>query len=411
MISMIVSQSLAETGLTVSVLTSFEDAHITRDEWDQVVLNVGGDLYMTYDWCQIWWHHYGQGRELRLFIFRQGGAIVGLAPMFIERIWLGLVSLKLAKRVGADFALTIFSLPLTVDYAEIAYKELITRLIEGDRCDAVWFGFMPGNDATAGSLRHACHSLRGIVTVARDTAVGPHTVFRLPDSFELYLGGLDGRQRQNYRRRLKLFNKSFNVRSDVVSSPQEATAAFANFVSLHTVQWKTKGKPGHFGDWPGSEAFNTDLVDRLSRLGRFRLARIFADEQIISYQYAFVFGRNCYWRLPARVMENNWDRFGLGILGMLQLIELMILEHLQCVEAGVGHYDHKLHFNGQELQYRSCVVRRTQFGAMLRTSLFLMLSDLLHLVYYRVWRLRIAPHMAFRATPLWSTWIRATHRQ
>ena len=34
---------------------------------------------------------------------------------------------------------------------------------------------------------------------------------------------------------------------------------------MHASQWAAEGKLGHFGDWPHSEAFNTDLVNELSR--------------------------------------------------------------------------------------------------------------------------------------------------
>src|SRR5579863_5124174 len=187
----VIPKAVANTAeFTVTVTESFEGAGITREEWDQLVLDVGGDLYITYDWCRIWWRHYGQERQLRLYIFREGSRLVGLAPMFFERVRLGPISLKLAKRVGADFALTIFGLPLAVDYAEIAYCELITRLIVGENCDAVWLGFMPGNDPTLKNLRAACRSLQEFVAVARDAPAGPHMLFHLPDSFESYVTSL-----------------------------------------------------------------------------------------------------------------------------------------------------------------------------------------------------------------------------
>ena len=202
--------------LTVTVHDSFEDAGISREEWDRFVSDTGGGLYVTYDWCRIWWRHYGGKRELRLYVLRAGSRLVGLAPMFIERVWLGPIALKIAKRVGADFALTLFTLPLVTDYIQVAYRELIARLVDGENCDAVWFGFMPGNDLTLGGLRDACRSLQYRVIIVRDMPAGVHTQFRLPNTFEAYIAGLDKRRRSEYRRQLKLLNKSFKLESDVV---------------------------------------------------------------------------------------------------------------------------------------------------------------------------------------------------
>ena len=40
--------------LIVRVYGSFDDAGISREEWDQFVSDTDGDLYVTYDWCRIW---------------------------------------------------------------------------------------------------------------------------------------------------------------------------------------------------------------------------------------------------------------------------------------------------------------------------------------------------------------------
>jgi CelD/BcsL family acetyltransferase involved in cellulose biosynthesis len=393
--------------LTVTVLDSFDAGSVAREEWDNLVQDLGGNIYVTYDWCRIWWRHYGENRRLRIYVLRRGRRLVGVAPMFIERVRLGPVSLKIGKRVGADFALTIFALPLAPNCADIAYAELITRLIVSEKCDAVWFGLMPGNDTTANNLREACCELQELVTVARDAPAGPHTLFHLPDSFDAYLAGLDKRQRQNYRRDTNLLSRTFKVESDVVKDPLQAQEVFADFKSAHDRQWQAEGKLGHFGDWPRSDLFNADLTNELSRLGRFRMVRIVADGRVVAWQYAFVFGDCCFWRLPARVAENELARFGLGRLGLIQLIEAMIAEGVHRIEAGVGRYDYKRQLGGQVLELRSVLVVKKHVWAVLRARLFLQLSDFLQLVYYRVWFVRLAPRLRLCRRPLWRTWIRS----
>ncbi len=399
--------TLASSDLIVEVTDSFEEVNTTREDWDRFVLSVGGDLYVSYDWCRIWWRYYGKYRRLRLFTFRMSGQLVGLAPMFVEQVRLGPIVIRIAKRVGSDSALTIFALPLAADYAAFCYRELISKLIEDEKCDAVSFGFMPGDDPTLSSLRDSCEQLRGVLTCVRDAPAGPQTFFHLPDAFEKYLLALDSGQRQNYRRRLKQLKQAFDVKGDVVREASEARSAFDHFTDLHESQWRREGKPGHFGDWPHSTAFNSDLVDQLSRLDRFRMVRLLADSRVIAYQYAFVFGGCCYWRLPARAPDNELDRFGLGVLGMVQMFETMINEGVGRVEAGVGHYDYKMRFGGEELQMRSFLVAAARPGTGLRVRLFLWLSDQLHFIYYRIWRLRVAPRLPFREGPLWRTWIRS----
>jgi CelD/BcsL family acetyltransferase involved in cellulose biosynthesis len=396
-----------EAAVAVTVATSFEAANISRDEWDNFVLGVGGDLYSSYDWCRIWWRHYATNRHLRLFVFRQGSQLVGLVPMFIERVRLGPVAIRIAKRVSSDFALAIFSLPVSDAWAETAFRELIQILIERERCDAIWFGFLPDDDPSLQSLRTVCNSARGPAALARDAVAGAHVFFHLPDNFETYVASLAKRARQNYRRRLSLLKKTFAVEQSIVSDPADAPRAFFEFQEFHTTQWKSEGKPGHFGDWPHSDAFNLDLVKQLSELGRFRMVRLSAGGDVVAMQYAFTFGGNCYWRLPARAVEKDMSRFGLGMLGLLQLIEQMSREGIRRIEAGAGRYDYKIEYGGRESSFLSLLVRSTRWGSSLRVHLFLGISDLIHFTYYRVWRLRIAPRLPLPRRPLWRTWIRS----
>ena len=393
--------------IEMSVAESFETAAVAREEWDDFVLSVRGDVYMTFDWCRIWWRHYGKGRALRLFIFREHGRLVGLAPMFVERVRLGPVSPKFGKRVGADHALAVFALPIAKDCAERAYVRVLERLIRGDRCDAVWIGFCPGDDPTLPGLRAAVGSLGDLASMVRDVSEGPHTVFDLPETFDAYLKRLDSRQRQNYRRRLKLLQNAFTVEREVISDPVLAARSFVDFRLAHEKQWKAEGKLGHFADWPGAAEFNSDLVDCLSKSGRFRMIQLKANGAVVCQQYAFVYGDRCFWRLPSRTVEVEFEKFGLGVLGLVQLIEAMIDEGVRSIEAGVGHYDYKLHFGGMEYKTQTCVVAANRRFVDLRFKLFAFVSSLLHLVYYRMWFVRFAPRFPFLRRPLSRSWIRS----
>jgi CelD/BcsL family acetyltransferase involved in cellulose biosynthesis len=234
-----------------------------------------------------------------------------------------------------------------------------------------------------------------------------HVFFHLPDNFETYVASLHTGARQKYRRRLRLLKKTFAVEESIVSDPAHAPRAFFEFQEFHTTQWKSEGKPGHFGDWPHSDAFNLDMVKQLSQLGRFRMIRLSANGKPVAMQYAFTFGENCYWRLPARAVGEEMNRFGLGTLGLLQLIEQMSREGIRRIEGGPSHYDYKIEYGGRETSFVSLLVRSTRWGSSLRVRLFLGISDLLHFAYYRVWRLRIAPRLPLPRMPLWRTWIRS----
>ena len=54
--------------LASQVYDSFYSILELRQEWDAFVESVKGDIYLTFDWCRIWWELYGAKRYLRIFI-------------------------------------------------------------------------------------------------------------------------------------------------------------------------------------------------------------------------------------------------------------------------------------------------------------------------------------------------------
>jgi CelD/BcsL family acetyltransferase involved in cellulose biosynthesis len=214
-------------------------------------------------------------------------------------------------------------------------------------------------------------------------------------------------QRQNYRRQWKLLEKQFEVREIVVEDDLEAPQAFANFQTAHERQWKSERKLGHFGDWPDSAEFNAELVETLSKFALLRIIQLTANGEIVSYQYGFVYGRRFFWRLPARAMEPSFKTYGLGVLGLVRMIEILIGEGVREIEGGVGHYDYKSRFGATELQTQSIVISSVRAWSKNRVLLFLKLAGWLHLIYYRIWRGRALRYLPFRAGRLWRIWIRS----
>jgi hypothetical protein len=79
---------------------------------------------------------------------------------------------------------------------------------------------------------------------------------------------------------------------------------------------------------------------------------------------------------------------------------------LRDVEAGPGHYEYKMRLGAEEHPLRRVVLAAPTAAARARTALLLRWADLLHLVYYRGWFLKLAPRLGRSGRPLWGPWIR-----
>ena len=164
---------------------------------------------------------------------------------------------------------------------------------------------------------------------------------------------------------------------------------------------------GHFGDWPGAEAFNRSLVSVMSQAGRLRLLRLRANDRVVARQYSLVFGNTCYCRLAARAVQRDWDPYGLGRLSLMKLFERLIPEGVHRVDVGTGTYEYKLRLGGEEHNVRSILIVAKRSGARRRARVFCALADAIDRFYYRLWYCRLAPRLPLRHGPLWTTWIRS----
>jgi CelD/BcsL family acetyltransferase involved in cellulose biosynthesis len=392
----------ATSGLSVERLGSLDDLDPVREEWDGFVEESGSDIYFTVDWLQAWWMHYGRGRTFEGLIVRHGDRMVGALPFSVERLRAGPFPVRLGRFVGADSTLPVFTPAIAEGFEEPVLQAALDRLLGDAGCVAVSLSPLSGESrAAAAAERVAAQRFR----LVRSDSTRPHTVFRFPGSFEEYLAGLSKSQRQNHRRYLRQLHGKHEISYRSVSG-DDAISYFDRFLKLHAAHWQAEGKLGHFGDWPASEEFNRDLIARMAATGRARFYEIAGDGRVLAIEYSFVLGDRCYWRLPARDLDPELQKVRLGRLSLAEMFRVLIEDGQTMVEAGPGSYEYKVRLGGREHPLRRVVISGPSISSRWRSALLLRWADLLHLVYYRGWFLKLAPRLGRSSRPLWGRWIR-----
>lgn len=388
-------------GLGLWVGDHFKQVPITAREWDTVVEQLGGSIYMTWDWLTTWWRFYGQGKRLRLFLLRRADQWVGVLPLYLETLGSGPLSLKVARLVGANIPPKVFDPPLAPAWAGECLRAVCAHL-EAEGCGLFSLGPVSEESAVFNADWSATTQVFGRRCLQRVSA-GVHTTFRLPSSFEEYQSSY-GRK----NRKLRMLGREHPMRIEVIrDGGQTLFAAFEEFVRLHMAQWRADGLPGHFGAWPHGLAYNRSLVAAQASHGRVRLLRIWAGNQVVCAQYAFAWANRWCWELPARAIGPTWDRFSLGPSGIVIMLGEALKEGCSRVEGGLGHYTYKLRLGATEHPVwlyrflpggvRQAIQRKAAFAARF----------LLKGVYQKLWYRRIQPHLPNRwQYPQWKQWLK-----
>jgi CelD/BcsL family acetyltransferase involved in cellulose biosynthesis len=388
------------------VAASFDELVQMRDAWDGLVEAVRGDVYFTYDWCRIWWRHYGQGRQLRVFLFHAGSELVGIVPLVVERLWVGPLSIRLARLLGTDCTPVVLHPPVRPEHAVTAFHTVIERSLHEFACDTVSFARLSGEFTTPEDLRRACGAGEPEARIVLDRAVTTHTVFSLPASFDAYLAGLSRNERGTFRREERRLAECGPITLRHHRAPDDIDAAFDRLAALHAEQWRQEGKLGHFQDWPRSSEFTRGLLQTFSACGRAEIAEIAVGEVTVAMQLNLRFGDGACWRLAARSTDPDWEQRGIGRVALVKQIESAITEGIGRIEAGSGHYPYKLRLGGVEYPLQSLLIAPNRWWPRLKTRILGAYADVLNLAYYRIWFCRLAPRLPLPRRPLWNSWIR-----
>jgi CelD/BcsL family acetyltransferase involved in cellulose biosynthesis len=393
-----------DSDLRLSIYTTFDELRGVRDEWDRFVAAIGSDIYFTFDWLETWWTYYGRGRQLRVFIVSRDGQIVAALPFFIEYFYLGPLRVRVARLVGADFTMPVFSPAIDQRYEPGVMRLVLDDLLTGAKCDLVSLSPLSGTTGLPAAVESMCTVEEGI-RMARNETISPHTVFTLPATFEAYIASLAKQTRSNFRRDKRNLAQFGDVVHREVRGP-DAVERLGPFMALHQKQWRATNKLGHFGDWPDSAAFTHALVQKLAAKDHVSISELIVNGETISFEFGFTFGDRFFWRLSARTMEEKWSKAGIGRLALLNMLERLIERGFRLVEGGPGHYDYKVKHGATEYPLRRLVVTPDRLLSRVRAEAILAWSALLHIAYYRFWFLKIAPRAGWLQRPLWRGWIR-----
>jgi len=399
-----------DSQVTVELFSSFDEISFLQEEWDDFVEKNGGDLFLTYDWCKIWWKYYGFNRILHIYIFRDGNTIVGILPLFRETLWLGPIHLNVVKIVGSDFNLAQFSLPVSKEYLSEVVRVLFDKM-SVFKWDVLHLGQLAGlyadHNLWVSELKQNYNHTLYVFPKKR----GEQTYYELTETWDSYLTCLSAHARRDVGRKYRLLDKHFagieGSLDSVMVSEKDMDAEMDKFINLHNHHWQRHGLPGHFLEWPNSSEFHKEMASSQYKKSRTRLMVCRCGNMDLSYEYGCQFGDKHYALWNARLETESLVNISLGVISSCELIKYAINEGKNYIDLMRGKFEYKLRLGGKVYPIWSIYVCRRQLSSAIRGVMFRVIARAIHEVYFKFWRKKICPKLR-RFTPLWKVWIK-TH--
>jgi len=271
-----------------------------RSQWSALCREArAGCLFLSPEWLMPWWEHFGEGREPCCIALFEGERLVGLLPLFAERVRVaGMPATRVAfmgdGATGCDY-LDILAAPGREVEVRAAALETMGEL-RWDLCDldGLWRDsptalhlaqVFPNRRAVRSSSAGLGGPATEVVRDARLRFVCPN--IPLAGTYAEYLQGLG--RRENLRRREKWLFRQPGVSIEVARTPQDSRVAVEHFLELHRARWSVEGGSDGLSD-ARHEEFHRAAVQKLAEAGWLRMYTLFAARRPVASVYGVVHG-------------------------------------------------------------------------------------------------------------------------
>lgn len=296
------------------------------EEWRELNLRArAGTMFLGPEWLVPWWKHFGEGREPATICVREGGRLIGLLPLFLERVRLGGIEVRRLAFLGdGDTGCDYLDVLAEPGREREVLDHCLSKLVElpWDLCDldGVW-----RESFTALQLAQRFppgKAVSGVVRDGRVRFVCPH--IPLTGTWEQYLEGLG--RRENLRRREKWIYRQPGVSIACAREPEAAAKATDEFLALHRARWAVEGGSDGLTD-ARHEAFHRDASQELARAGMLRMYTLYAARRPVASVYGVVQAdRFNYYQSG---YDPNWASRSVGLVLLARTVQDAFAEGLR----------------------------------------------------------------------------------
>jgi len=274
--------------MVVEALRTEEAWLALAGEWDPLVeRSASASIFLTLEWLRPWWHAYRRpGEELWILVAREGGATIGLAPLYRSRIRtsyrvgslrrFGFIGDRTGESEYLDFAIE------RSREAEVlaAFLGHLDGDLAGWDLGELWR--MPKESPNFEPVQRIAAE-RGCLVTASDW---PCQSIELPGSWDAYLGRLQPRFRGKLRSVLRRLPAEHEAAFEECVDPGELPARIESLFDLHQRRWQAEGKPGSFAS-AARRAFYGEMSEAFLRRGWLRFYTLRLGGRVVAHEFSF----------------------------------------------------------------------------------------------------------------------------
>jgi CelD/BcsL family acetyltransferase involved in cellulose biosynthesis len=285
---MLVERTLVDDSLTIELVDRLDPL---RDDWIRLAA-ASGNVFATWEWNELWWRRYGDGRKLRVGVARRDGVTEAIVPLYewAQR------PLRIVRLIGHGPGERLGPI-CPADDVETAARALELAL-EAAPHDVFVGDWVAGDRGWAARLGGRA---------VRNTG---YPILRFgAGSWDEFLASCTT---QHFRKRARYARNRLERRHEVRSRFADSETLERDLDAtyrLHRARFHEKGGCPFCGD---HEAFQREFAAIALERGWLRLLLLEVDGQVVSCDYGFLFEDVHFAYQGGR--DAAWDRESVGFV-------------------------------------------------------------------------------------------------
>ena len=270
--------------LTTDVVTDVETFVRLEDEWNRAVsLAQVPHPFVLHEWFRTWWNAFGTSRRLHIVIARDGGHIVGIAPLMVEQVHMYGLPVRKLDLLHNDH--TPRAEWIVADSEPRVFEALWSAVQETrDEWDVLQLSRLPTESPTLAAITTLAKR-DGYQTGIWRGDVAPYLT--LTGTWDSYLASLPAKFRSNLRNRLSRLARVDDARLEVLDS--DDSDACADAMRLEASGWKVDAQTSISSN-ASVQQFYRLLAERAAGRDWLRLIFLVAGGRRIAASYGARFG-------------------------------------------------------------------------------------------------------------------------
>lgn len=245
----------------IELITTEKEFRQLKGDWNRLIENTEGCLFLRYEWQFCWWQHFGRHprRKLHILTFKKGDELIGIAPFFRGESFFGPWKLQTRLNLMGSGTDPNEMFGYLNDYGFSDFLDVIVHRSHKNKVAESLANYLNTNsdDIDIIRLQHLSEEsfivnkvlplldFSKLVFKKKVTDVCPF--LNLPDTLDEFIKqtGPSSRRRR-LRKNLETAGKEYKVKN--LNSFEEVGNGLDELINLHQLRWNSLGYPGAFFD-------------------------------------------------------------------------------------------------------------------------------------------------------------------